>query len=112
MTIFYKDSFNKTDVISTLTASVEGKYGSSVKPYYEGRPFYEGVTLYLADKPEQTENKAISFLPGVNEDGSARLEIICCAVNPENGTASAEEKVLCPRKEHANECELYGKMPC
>ena len=112
MTFFYKDEFDKKDVISTLTSNIEGKYGRRVKPYYEGRPFYEGVTLYMADKPEQAENEAISFLPSRNKDGSARLEIICCAVKPEGGTISVEEKVSCEREERANECELYEKTPC
>ena len=112
MKIFYKDAFDQMDVISTLTASVEGKYGRCVKPYYEGRPFHEGVTLYMADKPEQAENEAISFLPGLNKDGSARLKIICCAVEPEDATIPTEEKLPSARKEHANECEMYEKMPC
>lgn len=81
---FYDDRLNAADAISTLADNVKGKYlmeKGCVKPYYAGRPFCEGITLYLADEPGQSENETISFLPGLNKDGSVCLKVICCAVN-------------------------------
>ena len=81
---FYDDGLGSMDAISILVGSLRGRSFAEkgcVELYYNGRSFDEGITLYTMDKTEQVKNGSISFLPYLNKDGSARLKVICCAVN-------------------------------
>ena len=97
MTVFYDDALAGVSAISNLTANLDGKFlvrNGCLEPFHKGKPFDEGVTLKLTDNPWRAENTVVSFIPFLNGNGQARMEIRCCATGCRATPASADKEMF------------------
>lgn len=97
MTVFYDDALDGVSAISTLTSKLDGKFLVSnrcLEPFREEKSFDEGVTLKLTDDSGREENMVVSFIPFLNGNGQARMEIRCCATGRVTTPVSAGNEML------------------
>lgn len=97
MTVFYDDALAGVSAILNLTANLDGKFlvrNGCLEPFHKGKTFDEGVTLKLTDNPWRAENMVVSFIPFLNGNGEARLEIRCCATGFRTPPVSAGKETF------------------
>lgn len=75
---------NDIQALWALESVLEGKalcYEKCAETLYNSQNPCEGITLNLADDPEQMCDTVVTFIPYIDDEGKARLKIDCHSVS-------------------------------
>ena len=79
---------NDIQALWALESVLEGKalcYERCAETLYHSQNPCEGITLNLADDPEQACDTAVTFIPYIGNNGKALLKIDCHSISGQGG---------------------------